>query len=128
MSQNNKASVLIVDDSLFMRNILRDILSNASYEVIAEASDGLEAIEQFINHEPDIVILDIAMPEMDGIAALKEIIKEDPQAKVIMCSALGKHGVVMEAVSAGAADFIIKPFQANKVIEALDKLNIFITS
>ena len=114
-------NILIVDDSLFMRTVLKDILKRTGYEIIDEASNGLEAIEKFKQSNPDFVLLDIAMPELNGIEALKEIMSISPEAKVIMCSALGDRGMVMEALRYGAKDFIIKPFQPDQLLESLEK-------
>jgi two-component system chemotaxis response regulator CheY len=113
--------VLITDDALFMRVTLKNILTKNGYEVVGEASNGKEAVQLYQNHKPDLVTMDITMPEMDGISAVKEIKKIDPQAKVIMCSAMGQKNMVMEAVSAGARDFIVKPFQPDKVLESIQK-------
>lgn len=113
--------VLIVDDAAFMRMMIKDILTKNGYEVVGEASDGAQAIEKFKELTPDLVTMDITMPEMDGIAALKEIKKIDPNAKVIMCSAMGQQAMVIDAIQAGAKDFIVKPFQADRVIEAIKK-------
>lgn len=114
--------VLITDDALFMRVTLKNILVKGGYEVVGEASNGRESIDMFIRTKPDLVTMDITMPEMDGITALKEIKRADPNANIIMCTALGQKNVVMEAVAAGAKDFIVKPFQADKVIEAVQRL------
>ncbi|MDF2962675.1 MAG: response regulator [Paenibacillus sp.] len=113
--------ILIVDDAAFMRMMIRDILSKNGYEVCGEANDGAQAIEKFKELRPDLITMDITMPEMDGIAALKEIKKLDPNAKVIMCSAMGQQAMVIDAIQAGAKDFIVKPFQADRVIEAIKK-------
>lgn len=113
--------ILIVDDAAFMRMMIRDILSKNGYEVCGEANDGAQAIEKFKELKPDLTTMDITMPEMDGIAALKEIKKIDPNAKVIMCSAMGQQAMVIDAIQAGAKDFIVKPFQADRVIEAIKK-------
>ncbi|CAH8710131.1 response regulator [Paenibacillus thiaminolyticus] len=113
--------ILIVDDAAFMRMMIRDILTKNGYDVVGEASDGAQAIEKFKEHKPDLITMDITMPEMDGIAALKEIRKLDPNAKVIMCSAMGQQAMVIDAIQAGAKDFIVKPFQADRVIEAIKK-------
>jgi two-component system, chemotaxis family, chemotaxis protein CheY len=114
-------SVLIVDDALFMRTVLRDILTKNGYEVIGEATNGHEAIERYQELHPDITTMDITMPELDGIEALKKIMEIDGQAKIIMCSAMGQQGIVVEAIKQGACDFIIKPFQPGRVIQALEK-------
>lgn len=113
--------ILIVDDAAFMRMMIRDILSKNGYEVVGEAADGAQAIEKYKEHKPDLITMDITMPEMDGITALKEIRKMDPNAKVIMCSAMGQQAMVIDAIQAGAKDFIVKPFQADRVIEAIKK-------
>jgi two-component system chemotaxis response regulator CheY len=113
--------ILIVDDAAFMRMMIKDILSKNGYEVVAEAADGMQAIEKYNQHQPDLVTMDITMPEMDGITALKEIKKINPSAKVIMCSAMGQQAMVIDAIQAGAKDFIVKPFQADRVIEAISK-------
>ncbi|MBD8497072.1 MULTISPECIES: response regulator [Paenibacillus] len=113
--------ILIVDDAAFMRMMIRDILTKNGYDVVGEAADGAQAIEKYKEHKPDLITMDITMPEMDGITALKEIRKMDPSAKVIMCSAMGQQAMVIDAIQAGAKDFIVKPFQADRVIEAIKK-------
>jgi two-component system chemotaxis response regulator CheY len=113
--------ILIVDDAAFMRMMIRDILSKNGFEVCGEANDGAQAIEKFKELKPDLITMDITMPEMDGIHALKEIKKIEPNAKVIMCSAMGQQAMVIDAIQAGAKDFIVKPFQADRVIEAIKK-------
>ncbi|HZG84389.1 response regulator [Paenibacillus sp.] len=113
--------ILVVDDAAFMRMMIKDILTKNGYEVVGEASDGAQAIEKFKESNPDLITMDITMPEMDGITALKEIKKIDPSAKVIMCSAMGQQAMVIDAIQAGAKDFIVKPFQADRVIEAIKK-------
>ncbi|GER65634.1 chemotaxis protein CheY [Weizmannia acidilactici] len=113
--------ILIVDDAAFMRMMIKDILTKNGYEVVAEAADGAQAIEKYREYRPDLVTMDITMPEVDGISALKEIKKIDPNAKVIMCSAMGQQAMVIDAIQAGAKDFIVKPFQADRVIEAIQK-------
>ncbi|NMO96168.1 response regulator [Paenibacillus lemnae] len=113
--------ILIVDDAAFMRMMIRDILTKNGFEVVGEAQDGAQAIEKFKELRPDLITMDITMPEMDGIAALKEIKKSDPNAKVIMCSAMGQQAMVIDAIQAGAKDFIVKPFQSDRVIEAINK-------
>lgn len=113
--------ILIVDDAAFMRMMIKDILSKNGYEVVGEAQDGAVAVEKYKELKPDLVTMDITMPEMDGIAALKEIKKFDANAKVIMCSAMGQQAMVIDAIQAGAKDFIVKPFQADRVIEAIKK-------
>ncbi|BFT73063.1 MULTISPECIES: response regulator [Paenibacillus] len=113
--------ILIVDDAAFMRMMIRDILTKNGYEVCGEANDGAQAIEKYKELKPDLITMDITMPEMDGIQALKEIKKIEPSAKVIMCSAMGQQAMVIDAIQAGAKDFIVKPFQADRVIEAIKK-------
>jgi two-component system chemotaxis response regulator CheY len=115
--------VLIVDDAAFMRMLLKDIITKAGYEVVGEASNGAEAIEKYKELKPDIVTMDITMPEMNGIEATKEIMKVDPNANIIMCSAMGQQMMVVEAIQAGAKDFIVKPFQQGRVVEALSKIS-----
>lgn len=113
--------ILVVDDAAFMRMMIKEILTKNGFEVIGEASDGSEAVDKYKELKPDLVTMDITMPEMDGIAALKEIKKTDPNAKIIMCSAMGQQTMVIDAIQAGAKDFIVKPFQADRVIEAITK-------
>ncbi|MBA2174101.1 response regulator [Halobacillus locisalis] len=113
--------ILIVDDAAFMRMMVKDILTKNGYEIAGEAEDGKKAVELYKEQQPDLVTMDITMPEMDGIAALKEIKSENPNAKVIMCSAMGQQAMVVDAIQAGAKDFIVKPFQADRVIEAIQK-------
>lgn len=115
--------VLIVDDAAFMRMLLKDIITKAGYEVAGEAANGVEAVEKYKELKPDVVTMDITMPEMDGITAIKKIKEIDPNAKVIVCSAMGQQAMVIEAIQAGAKDFIVKPFQHSRVIEALQKLS-----
>ncbi|MBL4952917.1 response regulator [Neobacillus sp. OS1-32] len=116
------ARVLIVDDAAFMRMMLKDILTKNGFEVVGEAVNGLDAIEKFTEVQPDIVTMDITMPEMDGITAVKKIRAINPQAKIIMCSAMGQQPMVLEAIQSGAKDFIVKPFQADRVIESISKV------
>ena len=115
------AKVLVVDDAMFMRKVVSDALVSGGHEVIGEAANGQEAVARFRELRPDVMTLDITMPEMDGIAALREIIALDPSARVIMCSALGQESKVLEAVKAGAKDFIVKPFQKERVLSAIAK-------
>ena len=114
--------VLIVDDALFMRNLLRDIFETAGWEVVAEAENGQQAVDQFSAHQPDLVTMDIVMPEMGGIDAMKKILQDYPVAAIVMCSALGQESMVMEAINAGAKDFIIKPFQDRQVLEVVERV------
>ena len=115
-------SVMICDDAAFMRMMIRDILTKNGFVVAGEAENGIKAIEKFKEVKPDLVLMDITMPEMDGIQALKEIRKLDGNAKVVMCSAMGQQAMVIESIQAGAKDFIVKPFQADRVIEAVRKV------
>ena len=113
--------VLIADDAAFMREMLRDILTDGGYEVVGEAADGNEAVSAFAKHNPDLVTLDIVMPRKSGLEALREIIAGHPGACVVMCSALGQEALVMEALEAGARDFIVKPFKPDHVLEVASK-------
>lgn len=115
-------NILICDDAAFMRMMIKDILSKNGYNVAGEAENGLKAVEKYKELNPDLVLMDITMPEMDGIQALKEIKKNDGNAKIIMCSAMGQQAMVIESIQAGAKDFIVKPFQADRVIEAVKKV------
>ena len=115
-------NILICDDAAFMRMMIKDILTKNGYNVAGEAENGLKAVEKFKELSPDLVLMDITMPEMDGIAALKEIRKLDAGAKVIMCSAMGQQAMVIESIQAGAKDFIVKPFQQDRVLEAVKKV------
>lgn len=116
------AKVLIVDDAVFMRRMLSDILKEGGYEIVAEASNGKEGIKKYNESKPDIVTMDIIMPEMGGIEAVKEIIKSDMNAKILMVSAMGQQQLVVEAIQAGAKDFIVKPFEPSRVISAVERL------
>ena len=114
-------SVLICDDAAFMRVMIKDILTKNGYEVAGEAENGLKEVEKYNETKPDLVMMDITMPEMDGIQALKKIKEEDGAANVIMCSAMGQQAMVVESIQSGAKDFIVKPFQADRVLEAVKK-------
>jgi two-component system chemotaxis response regulator CheY len=115
------ARVLVVDDAAFMRKMVSDALAKGGHEVIGHAANGVEAIAQFRELRPDLVTLDITMPEKDGLATLKDVMELDPGAKVIMCSALGQESKVLESIKLGAKDFVVKPFQADRVIDAVAK-------
>ncbi|MDE6014428.1 MAG: response regulator [Acetatifactor sp.] len=115
-------NILICDDAAFMRMMIKDILTKNGYNVAGEAENGQKAVEKYKEVSPDLVLMDITMPEMDGIQALKEIKKLDAGAQVIMCSAMGQQAMVIESIQAGAKDFIVKPFQADRVIEAVKKV------
>lgn len=114
-------TVLIVDDAAFMRMMIKDILEKNGYDVVGEAENGNIAVEKYKELEPDLVTMDITMPEKDGITALKEIKELNADATVIMCSAMGQQAMVIDAIQAGAKDFIVKPFQAERVVEAVSK-------
>ena len=115
------ARVVVVDDAAFMRKMLSDVLGKAGHEVVGEASNGNEAVEQYQALRPDVMTLDITMPEKDGLAALREILTIDSSASVVMCSALGQESKVLEAVKAGAKDFVVKPFKPERVLDAIAK-------
>ena len=115
-------NILICDDAPFMRMMIKDILTKNGYNVVGEAENGLKAVEKYSETKPDLVLMDITMPEMDGIQALKKIKELDSGATVIMCSAMGQQAMVIESIQAGAKDFIVKPFQADRVIEAVKKV------
>jgi two-component system chemotaxis response regulator CheY len=115
------ARILVVDDAAFMRKMVTDALTEGGHEVIGEAGNGTEAVEQYQSLKPDLTTLDITMPEKDGLSALKDIMALDPSAKVIMCSALGQESKVLESIKLGAKDFVVKPFQADRVLDAVGK-------
>lgn len=114
--------VLVVDDAAFMRMMIKDILRKGGYEVVGEAEDGSKAVEKYKELRPDLVTMDITMPDMDGITAVKEIRKLDGNAQIIMCSAMGQQAMVIDAIQAGAKDFVVKPFQPERVLEAVRKV------
>lgn len=114
--------VLVVDDAAFMRMMIKDILRKGGYEVVGEAEDGSKAVEKYKELRPDLVTMDITMPDMDGITAVKEIRKLDSNAQIIMCSAMGQQAMVIDAIQAGAKDFVVKPFQPERVLEAVRKV------
>ncbi len=115
-------TVLICDDAIFMRTMVGDILQQAGFEVVGEAESGLQAIEKYRALKPDLVTMDIVMPDMGGIDAVREITKLDPKARVLMCSAMGQQALVVEALQAGAKDFVVKPFQPSRVLEAVERI------
>lgn len=115
------ARILVVDDAAFMRKMVSDALTKGGHEVVGEAGNGVEAIERFQELKPELTTLDITMPEKDGLTALSEIMALDPTARVIMCSALGQESKVMESIKLGARDFVVKPFKADRVQEAVEK-------
>jgi two-component system chemotaxis response regulator CheY len=115
-------TILITDDALFMRVTLKNILTTHGYEVVGEAGNGEEAVRQYAAKKPDLVLMDITMPVMDGITATKAIRSADPNAKVVMCTAMGQKNILIEALQAGAKDYIVKPFQPERVLESVKKL------
>ncbi|MBD9029248.1 MAG: response regulator [Butyrivibrio crossotus] len=115
-------NILICDDAAFMRMMIKDILTKNGYTVVGEAENGAKAVEKYAELKPDLVLMDITMPEMDGIQALKKIKEADPSATVIMCSAMGQQAMVIESIQSGAKDFIVKPFQTDRVLEAVRKV------
>lgn len=115
-------TVLVCDDAIFMRAMIGDILRQAGFEVIGEAETGVEAVEKYRELKPDLVTMDIVMPEMGGIDAVREIVTEFPDAQILMCSAMGQQALVVEAVQAGARDFVVKPFQPSRVLEAVRRV------
>ena len=115
-------NILVCDDAAFMRMMIKDILTKNGYNVAGEAENGLKAVEKYNELKPDLVLMDITMPEMDGIQALKKTKEGDPGATVIMCSAMGQQAMVIESIQSGAKDFIVKPFQADRVLEAVKKV------
>ena len=114
-------NILICDDAAFMRMMIKDILTKDGYQVVGEAANGAEGVEKYSQLKPDLVMMDITMPEMNGIEALKKIKEGDASANVIMCSAMGQQAMVIESIQSGAKDFIVKPFQAERVLEAVKK-------
>jgi two-component system, chemotaxis family, chemotaxis protein CheY len=115
------ARILVVDDAAFMRKMVTDALTKGGHEVVGEAGNGNEALARYQELQPDLVTLDITMPEKDGLAALADIMAADPSAKVVMCSALGQESKVLEAIKLGAKDFVVKPFQPDRVNDAVGK-------
>jgi two-component system chemotaxis response regulator CheY len=114
--------VLVCDDAIFMRTMISDILSQAGYQIVGEAESGAQAVQKYRELKPELVTMDIVMPDMSGIEAVREICKEDPDAKILMCSAMGQQALVVEAIQAGAKDFVVKPFQPSRVLEAVQRL------
>jgi two-component system chemotaxis response regulator CheY len=115
-------SVLICDDAIFMRTMLADILQQAGFEIVGEAETGAQAVARYRELRPDLVTMDIVMPDMGGIDAVREITKLDPAARILMCSAMGQQALVIEAIQAGAKDFVVKPFQPSRVLEAIQRV------
>jgi two-component system, chemotaxis family, chemotaxis protein CheY len=117
-----KLRVLIVDDAIFMRKMISDILVENGMEIVGEADTGAKAVEKYAELRPDLVTMDIIMPEMNGIDAVRKIVEGDSKARIVMCSALGQQALVQEAIAAGARDFLIKPFNAARVVEVIAKV------
>jgi two-component system chemotaxis response regulator CheY len=115
-------TVLVCDDAIFMRTMISDILEQSGFEIIGQAESGVQAVEQYRKLKPDLVTMDIVMPDMGGIDAVREITKLDPNAKILMCSAMGQQALVVEAIQAGAKDFVVKPFQPSRVLEAVQRV------
>lgn len=115
-------NILVVDDAPFIRRNLVKIFTEAGWKVVGEAGNGREAVERYLAVRPDIVTMDITMPDMDGIAAVKAIVQLDPKARIVMCSALGQMDMVMDAIRSGAKDFIVKPFQKDRVLEGIQSV------
>jgi two-component system chemotaxis response regulator CheY len=115
-------TVLVCDDAIFMRTMITDILQQAGFEVVGEAETGREAVDKYRALRPDLVTMDIVMPDMGGIEAVREICKDDPEARILMCSAMGQQALVVEAIQAGAKDFVVKPFQPSRVLEAVQRI------
>ncbi len=115
-------TVLVCDDAIFMRTMIGDILTQAGFEVVGEAETGSQAVEKYRQLKPELVTMDIVMPDMGGIDAVREIVKQDPDAKILMCSAMGQQALVVEAIQAGAKDFVVKPFQPSRVLEAVQRV------
>ena len=116
------AKILLVDDAAFMRKVIKDALSKAGYSDLHEAVDGADAVEKYNSLKPDLVLMDITMPNMDGIQALQAIKAVDPNAKVVMCSAMGQESMVVEAIHLGALDFIVKPFKPDRILQTVTKI------
>ena len=116
------AKILVVDDAAFMRMMVKDALSKGGFTDVTEASDGAQAVEEFEKISPDLVIMDITMPNMDGLQALKKIRENDPNAKVVMCTAMGQEGMVVDAIKSGAKDFIVKPFNAERIVQTVNTI------
>jgi two-component system chemotaxis response regulator CheY len=118
----SSSTVLVCDDAVFMRTMVSDILSQAGFTVVGEAENGKQAVEKYQELKPDLVTMDIIMPEMGGIEAVKKITQMDPGARILMCSAMGQQSLVQEALQAGARDFVVKPFQPSRVLEAVQRV------
>lgn len=117
-----KGRVLLADDALFMREMIREIIEPEGFEVVGEASNGVEAVDRFREFQPDVITMDIVMPKLSGIDAVLQIVELDPSARIVMCSALGQEALVTEALKAGASDFIVKPFKPEDVLGTLARV------
>jgi two-component system chemotaxis response regulator CheY len=117
-----KARVLIVDDAVVMRMMIKGILSKNGFEIVGEAQNGAEAIEKYKSLRPDVVTMDMVMPGVDGIAAVRAIVADDPDAKIVMCTSMGQEALLNEAIEAGAKTYITKPFQPAKILESIGKV------
>jgi two-component system, chemotaxis family, chemotaxis protein CheY len=115
-------TVLVCDDAMFMRTMIADILTQAGFDVVGQADSGELAVQRYRELKPDLVTMDIVMPSMGGIEAVRAICKDDPKARILMCSAMGQQALVVEAIQAGAKDFVVKPFQPSRVLEAVQRL------
>jgi len=111
------AKIMLVDDAAFMRMMVKKALTDSGYDNFVEAQDGAEAVKKYEEESPDMVIMDITMPNMDGLQALKKIREDDPNAKIVMCTAMGQEGMVVDAIKSGARDFIVKPFNADRIVQ-----------
>lgn len=116
------AKIMIADDTAFMRAMIRELLTGSGHEIVAEAKNGVEAVRMYQAIQPDVLTLDITMPEMDGVTALRSIRSMDPGARVIMCSAMGQHAMVLDAIQAGAKDFVVKPLQQRRLLDAIERV------
>ena len=116
------AKIMLVDDAAFMRMMVKNALTKAGYDNFVEAQDGAEAVRKYGEEKPDMVIMDITMPNMDGLQALKKIRENDPNAKVVMCTAMGQEGMVVDAIKSGAKDFIVKPFNAERIVQTVNTI------
>lgn len=117
------ANLLVVDDAAFMRMTIKKMVTPHGHTVVAEAENGVEAVRKYMECKPDVVLLDITMPQMDGLNALKRIREQDPNAKVVMCSAMGQQAMVAQAIQNGAKDFVVKPFQEERLVAAIDRVS-----
>ena len=116
------AKIMLVDDAAFMRMMVKNALTKAGYDNFVEAQDGAEAVRKYGEEKPDMVIMDITMPNMDGLQALKTIRGTDPNAKIVMCTAMGQEGMVVDAIKSGAKDFIVKPFNADRIVQTVNSI------